>query len=133
MIKQSVEDFKNGLATQTTEDIESAIAFDDGTGNTVEDIPIDQQVPLDEPLQNFVSYVPDIPSQQEVEQKLLQAKKMELLKQYASDQMIQQAEESRRILGYSEWKKKQLLDSLISIKFEVVSPSYELSPWPKSI
>ena len=102
MIKQSVEDFKNGLATQTTEDIESAIAFDDGTGNTVEDIPIDQQVPLDEPLQNFVSYVPDIPSQQEVEQKLLQAKKMELLKQYASDQMIQQAEESRRILGYSE-------------------------------
>ena len=105
MVKKAVEDFKNGLSTQSTEDIEATMDTGDTTTAAANDDDLDlsphDQVPLDEPLQNFVAYVPDIPSQQEVEQKLLQSKKMELLKQYASDQMIAQAEESRRILGHT--------------------------------
>jgi len=107
MVKKAVEDFKSGIATQSTGDLEASMLDTEPSGEIGDsedpdlDISLDDQIPLDEPLQNFVAYVPDIPSQQEVENKLLQAKKMELLKQYASDQMIQQAEESRRILGYS--------------------------------
>ena len=102
MIRKAVEDFKNSQNTQSTQLTECETDEINAEISQMEQDSSEETMPLDEPLQNFVSYVPDIPSQQEVEQKLLQARKMELLKQYASDQMILQAEESRRILGYSE-------------------------------
>ena len=115
-IRKEVEDFKKGLRTTSTEDMDetdhTAATDDDFKPDNVDDSCLSETsmvtdedetaLPLSEPLQKFVAHVPDIPSQKDMEEKILRAKKMELLKQYASDQMIKQAEESRRILGYSD-------------------------------
>lgn len=48
--------------------------------------------------QPFVAHVP-VPSQKEVEEMLVQRKKMELLEKYASETLIQQSQEAKALLG----------------------------------
>jgi len=48
--------------------------------------------------QSFVAHVP-VPSQKEVEEMLVQRKKMELLEKYASETLMQQSQEAKALLG----------------------------------
>lgn len=50
--------------------------------------------------QHFIAHVP-VPSQKEVEEALLQRKKMELLQKYASDTLQSGSEETKKLLGLS--------------------------------
>ncbi|XP_053526198.1 pre-mRNA-splicing factor ISY1 homolog isoform X1 [Artibeus jamaicensis] len=49
--------------------------------------------------QKFIAHVP-VPSQQEIEEALVQRKKMELLHKYASETLQAQSEEAKRLMGY---------------------------------
>ncbi|XP_054443439.1 pre-mRNA-splicing factor ISY1 homolog isoform X2 [Pteronotus mesoamericanus] len=49
--------------------------------------------------QKFIAHVP-VPSQQEIEEALVQRKKMELLQKYASETLQAQSEEAKRLMGY---------------------------------
>ncbi|ETE65818.1 Pre-mRNA-splicing factor ISY1-like protein, partial [Ophiophagus hannah] len=48
--------------------------------------------------QKFIAHVP-VPSQQEIEEALVRRKKMELLQKYASEALLAQSEEAKRLLG----------------------------------
>lgn len=48
--------------------------------------------------QKFIAHVP-VPSQQEIEEALVRRKKMELLQKYASEALMAQSEEAKRLLG----------------------------------
>lgn len=48
--------------------------------------------------QKFIAHVP-VPSQQEIEEALVRRKKMELLQKYASETLMAQSEEAKRLLG----------------------------------
>nr|XP_033782324.1 pre-mRNA-splicing factor ISY1 homolog [Geotrypetes seraphini] len=52
----------------------------------------------DEGQQTFIAHVP-VPSQQEIEEALVRRKKMELLQKYASETLMAQSEEAKRLLG----------------------------------
>ena len=100
---QDIEESDHTVVTSENEDLKELEEMESSFSHTLTSADDDgTSLPLSEPLQKFVAHVPDIPSQKDMEEKILRAKKMELLKQYASDQMIKQAEESKRILGYSD-------------------------------
>ncbi|XP_032066992.1 pre-mRNA-splicing factor ISY1 homolog isoform X1 [Thamnophis elegans] len=48
--------------------------------------------------QKFIAHVP-VPSQQEIEEALVRRKKMELLQKYASEALLAQSEEAKKLLG----------------------------------
>nr|KAG5711375.1 hypothetical protein BaRGS_006072 [Batillaria attramentaria] len=48
--------------------------------------------------EHFIAHVP-VPSQQEIEAALVQRKKMELLKKYASDSLMEEEETVKKMLG----------------------------------
>ncbi|OXB65355.1 hypothetical protein ASZ78_016999 [Callipepla squamata] len=52
----------------------------------------------EEGQQKFIAHVP-VPSQQEIEEALVRRKKMELLQKYASETLMAQSEEAKRLLG----------------------------------
>ncbi|XP_069592892.1 pre-mRNA-splicing factor ISY1 homolog isoform X2 [Ranitomeya imitator] len=52
----------------------------------------------DEGQQKFIAHVP-VPSQKEIEEALLRRKKMELLQKYASEALMAQSEDAKRLLG----------------------------------
>ncbi|XP_069500052.1 pre-mRNA-splicing factor ISY1 homolog [Ambystoma mexicanum] len=52
----------------------------------------------EEGQQKFIAHVP-VPSQQEIEEALIRRKKMELLQKYASEALMAQSEEAKRLLG----------------------------------
>nr|XP_020836871.1 pre-mRNA-splicing factor ISY1 homolog isoform X1 [Phascolarctos cinereus] len=53
----------------------------------------------EEGQQKFIAHVP-VPSQQEIEEALVRRKKMELLQKYASETLLAQSEEAKRLLGF---------------------------------
>ncbi|PIO24737.1 hypothetical protein AB205_0130180 [Aquarana catesbeiana] len=52
----------------------------------------------DEGQQKFIAHVP-VPSQKEIEEALIRRKKMELLQKYASEALMAQSEDAKRLLG----------------------------------
>ncbi|XP_006004458.1 pre-mRNA-splicing factor ISY1 homolog [Latimeria chalumnae] len=52
----------------------------------------------EEGQQKFIAHVP-VPSQKEIEEALVRRKKMELLQKYASETLMAQSEEAKRLLG----------------------------------
>ncbi|EOB07300.1 Pre-mRNA-splicing factor ISY1-like protein, partial [Anas platyrhynchos] len=52
----------------------------------------------EEGQQKFIAHVP-VPTQQEIEEALVRRKKMELLQKYASETLMAQSEEAKRLLG----------------------------------
>ncbi|EMP38871.1 Pre-mRNA-splicing factor ISY1 like protein [Chelonia mydas] len=52
----------------------------------------------EEGQQKFIAHVP-VPSQQEIEEALVRRKKMELLQKYASETLMAQSEDAKRLLG----------------------------------
>ncbi|XP_032893116.1 pre-mRNA-splicing factor ISY1 homolog [Amblyraja radiata] len=58
----------------------------------------EEQMEGDEDQQKFIAHVP-VPSQKEVEEALVRRKKMELLQKYASEALMAQSEDAKRLLG----------------------------------
>lgn len=59
------------------------------------EVPEEEVVPVKE---HFIAHVP-VPSQKEIEEALIQRKKMELLQKYVSDDLQAEEEESKKMLG----------------------------------
>ncbi|KPM03503.1 hypothetical protein QR98_0019360 [Sarcoptes scabiei] len=60
---------------------------------------LDDQKDLEEGPKNFVSHVPSIPTQEEIQKELIEKKKRELLEKYVSDEIVESEIETRNILG----------------------------------
>ncbi|GCC19306.1 hypothetical protein chiPu_0021032 [Chiloscyllium punctatum] len=56
-----------------------------------------EQLEGEENQQNFIAHVP-VPSQKEIEEALVRRKKMELLQKYASETLMAQGEDAKRLL-----------------------------------
>ncbi|XP_072438303.1 pre-mRNA-splicing factor ISY1 homolog [Chiloscyllium punctatum] len=57
-----------------------------------------EQLEGEENQQKFIAHVP-VPSQKEIEEALVRRKKMELLQKYASETLMAQSEDAKRLLG----------------------------------
>lgn len=83
------------LGTEQDQEEENIYAVTKEQEESDEDMETDQ---TEEGNQPFVAHVP-VPSQKEVEEMLVQRKKMELLEKYASETLIQQSQEAKALLG----------------------------------
>jgi len=83
------------LGSEQEQEEENIYAVSKDQEDSDEEMETDQNAEGNQP---FVAHVP-VPSQKEVEEMLVQRKKMELLEKYASDTLIQQSQEAKTLLG----------------------------------
>ncbi|KAK3736674.1 hypothetical protein QZH41_020403, partial [Actinostola sp. cb2023] len=91
--KRKEEEMEEEVEEEEEEDIYAVQPGEEGSSDN--DMETEEGADGD---QSFVSHVP-VPTQQEVEQILVQRKKMELLDKYASEALIQQSQEAKALLG----------------------------------